>query len=391
MDYDSITIDTQTVETNSFHFDGGLLGQLKQFVDGRVDVVISQIVATETLRHLREKTQGAIDALESAHKKAQLYGLKTADDKAFIESPDAQALARTRLTQYFREIGATIVLPDDVPMRDLVRTYVQSAPPFASVGKKKNEFPDAIALLSLEQWAKKHDKRILAVSGDGDWAAFAEKCEHIDVIADLSSALAKLQEATDEAETIVERLLSSIESGKDVALAEQFEDLLSDEVSGASVYAEAESAYYAEGDDVEVMLNRYEFRETGEKFQLQIVQVRRTTIVASVSLRVFVNATATFTLSVYDSIDKDYVSLGSTTAYCEDEEISVNLLITFEGDFNANEIELTKVELTDGLDLIDFGYVEPDYGEPDYEYEEPADSEEAEPDTDVEPADDEPF
>src|SRR5690242_4903366 len=92
MDYDALTIDTQTVETNSFHFDGGLLQQLKQFADGRVEVVISQVVAAEIARHLREKTQGAKDALESAHKKAQLYGLKGPEDKAFAEAPDAHTL-----------------------------------------------------------------------------------------------------------------------------------------------------------------------------------------------------------------------------------------------------------------------------------------------------------
>lgn len=50
MRYDVITFDTQTVETNSFHFDGGLLAQLKQFKAGPVRVVLSEIVVKEIIK-----------------------------------------------------------------------------------------------------------------------------------------------------------------------------------------------------------------------------------------------------------------------------------------------------------------------------------------------------
>jgi hypothetical protein len=57
MHYDAITFDTQTVETNSFHFGGGLLSQLKQFKDGPVRVVVSEMVVREIFKHLVEKTR----------------------------------------------------------------------------------------------------------------------------------------------------------------------------------------------------------------------------------------------------------------------------------------------------------------------------------------------
>ncbi len=49
MKYDAITIDAQTVEHNSFHFDGGLLAQLNQFANGPAEVVISIVVTSSTL------------------------------------------------------------------------------------------------------------------------------------------------------------------------------------------------------------------------------------------------------------------------------------------------------------------------------------------------------
>lgn len=366
MEYDALTIDTQTIETNGFYFDGGLLAQLKQFADGPIEVVVSQVVVAEIARHLREKTQSAKDALESAYKKAQLYGLKAPDDKAFAEAPDTRALTHKRLIQYIQDIGATIVKVDDLPMRDLVRTYLQGAPPFAGAGKKKNEFPDAIALLSLEQWARSQSKRILAVSGDSDWAAFAEKSEFIDVVAELSDALARLQEDADEAEVIVQRLLASIKSGADAKLADDFERLLGDAVSTATVEVDGSSAYRFEGEVEEIALTRYEIDETNGDFSPQIVQVGRAIIVASIAVHVEVAADATFWLSTYDSIDRDYVGIGSSGAHQEHEE-DITVLVTFEGDFSAGTVELTKVELTDGLKSIDFGEIEPDYSEPDYD------------------------
>ena len=77
MKYDSITVDAETVERNSFHFNAGLLAQLKQFVNGPTEVVISIVVASEILRHLTEKTRCAKDAVETAHKKAVEFGLKS--------------------------------------------------------------------------------------------------------------------------------------------------------------------------------------------------------------------------------------------------------------------------------------------------------------------------
>jgi hypothetical protein len=157
MQYDVITIDTQTVEHNSFHFDGGLLAQLKQFKDGPVRVIVSEIVIRETYRHLVEKTRSAKDAYASAQKRAIDFGLLGPIGNPKIE-PDIKAIARARFDRFLKEIGAQIIRADDVSVRDLIGLYFSSAPPFSTSGKKKNEFPDAIALLSLDAWAKTNNK-----------------------------------------------------------------------------------------------------------------------------------------------------------------------------------------------------------------------------------------
>ena len=51
---------------------------------------------------------------------------------------------------------------------------------------KKHEFPDAIALITLEDWAKTNGKNLLAITRDKGWIAFCEKSEWIDAEQDVS-------------------------------------------------------------------------------------------------------------------------------------------------------------------------------------------------------------
>jgi len=363
MKYDAISVDAETVEHNAFHFDGGLLGQLKQFVDGPTEVVISIVVAAEVLKHLTEKTRSAKDGLEAAHKKAVDFGLKKREEGAFGDpAPDDRVLAKKRLEQFFKEIGAHLLGADDVPMRELLRMYFTQTPPFSVSGKKKAEFPDAIALLSLEAWAKANDKRILAVSGDKDWTAYADKSERIDVVLKLSDALAMLQEHAEEASEIVQKLLADMQGEGHEEMKAQFESRLRDEVSGYghAVSAEADSAYYVEGDEVELTLLDYALQGNEESYVFKVVQAGPGKIVARIDLELELHAEASFSLSVYDSVDKDYTGMGSAEA-ATDETFDGAVLVTFQGDFHLDNVEISAVELVDGPSSIDFGYVEPDH------------------------------
>ena len=95
---------------------------------------------------------------------------------------------------------------------------------------------------------------------------------------------------------------------------------------------------------------------------LQPVQGQANSLIVEAKLRVTVEASTTFSLSVRDSIDKDYVSMGSTPALVE-TDFEVEVLLTFEGDFSSRteDIELTDLELLSEAGEIDFGSIEPEY------------------------------
>jgi hypothetical protein len=309
--------------------------------------------------------RSAKDAIESASKKASEYGLIANSLPPFLEHPiDVKAIAAARLVAFFDSIGATIVPVDSVTSRQLIDRYFTPAPPFSASGKKKNEFPDAIALLSLEAWAEAQGKKVLAVSGDKDWITFGEKSQHIDVVETLGEGLAKLQEHVDQANAVMERILGGIVSGTDPDLRDELFSLVADETSGLSVYGEADSAYHVEADQLNLTLQELAVIGLAEKLEFVVVQAGPQIIVARIEADLKVIAEASFSLSVYDSIDKDYVGMGSIDASRE-ENIKTSLLVTFEGDFENEDIALTRAEIVDAPDSIDFGYIELDYGEED--------------------------
>lgn len=359
MKYDVLTIDTQVIHANGFDLEGGLLAQIAQFRDGSTRFVLSRVTLREILRHLTQKAEEARRGLQSAFRKAQdgQFPLELPDLKAI----DPKAVARSRLEAFVKATGAEIIDYDSVSLPEVMDRYFKPAPPFAT-GKKKSEFPDAVALLSLEAWARANDKRVLAVSKDGDWTAFAEASGVIDVQTDLADALADLQKDTAEAMTIAADLLGRIKTDDDWGLRAGFYSSLDSEVSGYSAIAEAESYHSVEAEEASLTFIDFDYVEDPAEQAFEIVQARPDRLVVQVELKVKVSAEAAFTFQIYDSIDKDYVSLGSSLAQAEDE-LELTALVTFDHDEDQQGSPWTvyNVELLGHGEVVDFGYIEPDY------------------------------
>jgi hypothetical protein len=380
MQYDVITFDTQTVISNAFHFDGGLLAQLKQFKNGPVRVVLSEVVLREIVKHLVQNTRAAKDSIISAHKKAVDHGLAEANAPFIAADVDVKSVARARLTKFLQEIGAEIIRPSNISVSDLVEAYFQPAPPFSAAGKNKAEFPDAMALMSLERWANENNRKVLAVSNDKGWTAFAELSDRIDVHAELTEALALLQKHEEEARAAVQSLFTAIDTNSDAELALRFKTLLADEISGYGADADANSAYSIEADQLDLSLIEFRFVGDPDDFSFSVTQSGPNVLVAQADIETTVKAETVFYMSVYDSIDKDHTPVGSTQVKM-DEEALFEVLATFERDSPSTAFRVSKVEIVDGPTTISFGDVAPDYDqEPEDDYEIPDDAPDGEDD-----------
>ena len=141
--------------TNSLNLEGGLLRQLYQFKDGAPKFILSEIVLRELAKHMQDKAQKTTVALESAITRSGAEGLFPPEKVKELEATFAQALsprdaAEGRMETFCVNTGCEIIPADQADMKRLIAAYFEPSAPFEGSGKKKNEFPDAIALMTLE-------------------------------------------------------------------------------------------------------------------------------------------------------------------------------------------------------------------------------------------------
>lgn len=182
------------------------------------------------------------------------------------------------------------------------------------------------------------------------------------------------QDELEESSNLVDGFLAKIESGARADLAAELKSAISEAVSSLSVYAEASSAHQFEADSVEVAFKAYSFEKifasgsATQAYEFTVEQSAVDTIVVRVPIRIEAEATADFSYSIWDSIDKEYFHLGSSSEQ-RDINFEAAVLVTFVGDFKDEEnIEITDIDVVDTPDSIDFGDVEMDYDDdPSYE------------------------
>ena len=90
---------------------------------------------------------------------------------------------------------------------------------------------------------------------------------------------------------------------------------------------------------------------------------------AKFDITIRAEAVTEFSFSIRDSIDGDYISLGSCTAETE-VEFAATTLVTLESDFSIDNasVQLSELEVIDSIDTVDFGKIDIDYDHEDQYY-----------------------
>jgi len=368
MDYGAITVDTSIFDEKGLKLESGILKTLEQFNGKPSHLVLSEIVVREIHAHLKKKAKDARASVLKAIRESKTH-LSVSDESATVAASSLvpelydSKIAKKRLEVFVHNTGAEIIpATGRVELDEIIKKYFRAEPPFEESGKKKNEFPDAIALMSLESWAKEHSTKVLAVAKDSDWKRFADESEYIDVVEDLAQAISKFQPHSTAIDYCV-NIAKLIPNSEPEELHTLIKQHLSEQVAEIDLYPEATSQFFYEPDYVEVILDSFEFicDEDGNAL-LQPIQGQNSTLIVEAKIHIVAKATTSFSLSVHDSIDKDYVFLGNSSASTE-LEFEAEVLLTFEGGFDEGieNVELIDFELLSSPDSVDFGEIEPDW------------------------------
>lgn len=374
MAYDAFTIDTNMAIQGGLNLESGLLGQLTQFKDGQIELVLSDIVVREIRKHLVLQVKKVRETLVNAAARAEQIHLTEGDAAADLRARaeglgEPRDIAGKRLKMYLEATGATAIPVKLASMDELVKSYFSATPPFDAAGAKKSEFPDAIALLSLEAWARKAGKRILAVSQDGGWAEYAATSEHIDVEADFAKALQIVQEHADDAQARIADILAAVDGGALPRLAAEVESGLRDAMPHWPIHGEGGGSFYLELDSAELKYGSHTFTKDDDGYDITIVRMGSSQIVARIGAQFSATARADFSLSVWDSIDKEHVGMGSESSE-QEVEFEGAFLLTLSGDFAEpldEALDVEEIEIVDAPDYFDFGEIEFQPDPSDYE------------------------
>ncbi|EPH2970365.1 TPA: DUF4935 domain-containing protein [Klebsiella pneumoniae] len=369
--YTAITLDTTVFDGNGLRLDKGLLASMVQFKTAPTTFVLTDVVVNEITSHIEERIKKSKLSLERSLDSIREHNIVESADVESLKNKlgsakDCIELAKEKVSQFIESTGAIILDTNEyVTVKDLTTSYFSQEPPFAAVGEKQKEFPDAISLIALNNWAGKTGQVVYAISGDKDWASYCKSKELIDCYEDLSEALNHFNRAH-KPYAVVSNLESRIASGNCLSFMTQLSGHLGYVFDGVDVIQEADSSFYWEPEGCEVQFINLNSIDDN----LRVIRDTEDTIVIEATLNISLEINGMFSLSHFDSIDRDYVSMGSVERSVS-KDFDINMLITLSGDFdeakdNVDALEIDSVEMIDGLGSVYFGELEMDY-EPDYE------------------------
>lgn len=374
-DFGAITLDTSIFIRAGLQLESGLLKQLHQFQQGSTRLILSEVVKEELILHLIEGAEKAVKGFENSLKEVKKYrwieeATLTNVKELVFGGIEAQEITFKRFESFAELTHLEIIKAQEyVDIGDLIQKYFKAKPPF-STGKKKSEFPDAIALMSLEAWANKNQTKIIVVSVDNDWRDFCKNYEILVHLDDLGRALGlfQLQDADDICKYLSERFYK----GELNNVIEAIDNALADWTGTDNLHlaSEASSYFTHELELIEVSLCDFEFKPFDTHnliFRPVYLDLDNDVLVAESKLGVNVDIDCRFSSSIYDPIDKDDVSLG--TDYTSDSAyLDINILVSFKGNLKemGAKIEVDKVEIeAEMIDAIDFHSLnlEPDWSD----------------------------
>ena len=351
----AISIDTSYFERNKFNLSGGVLRRLEQFRAGTVKVVLSSVVVAEMRAHMVEAAEKyKRDVVKLIKERGNHWSITepVRDDviALLFKGRDPDEVAHQKLQHYLDSVEAEVIEPKAYcDVSQVLKRYFDGAAPFGGAAKK-SEFPDAFALLSLDAWAEKHDTKMIVVSTDGDWESYCSTSPRLIFCRDLALALSCFQK-----ESASYLLDCKLVDGDQLNLGEELDLKLAESQDLIEFDVQASSQFHFEAEVVDAQLSLIEIHKFDGKNYFKVIESSDEEIIAQVELTVEADLEVRAAFATYDSVDRDYVPMGSGT-FRPSEEILMEAVVTFEksgGQISVQEIELLRTSYVVQLDDIE--------------------------------------
>ncbi len=361
----ALSIDTCIFQEKGYRLNEGVFQYLEQFKENSFRLVFSEVTMREVISHIAKNADEAKQKVRGSLRKAGFFWKLEADHNALVDQllgdKEPKSVALELIKDFVNRGDAEIVEAKEfVDLSALLGRYFNLQEPFESASDKKSEFPDAIALLSLEAWATKQSTIVLLVTKDKGCKRFCDESASLVAVDDLTDALTLIQERDQHCISLCQALEASIAGGQYPNLIQQIEEAIAADFS-IDWDPEADSAFYYDAEIQDVELISAQFSGPQGRPELKAVDYRDGKLVVQVEIDITVSASCNFSFSVRDGIDRDMVFIGSSELTTE-AETAVDVLIGFSTLLNKPP-QIDEIQLVAGYRTIDFGTVEPDYGD----------------------------
>lgn len=360
----AITVDTSIFDQKRLQLNSAVMQSFAALKGKPFSYILSGTVAKEVLAHLEK---AATDALLSAKKSIghALFAFGTSNqtrDEILAEISGGRTpvqASRERWGQYLHATGCEVLVDADlVDTRTIYDAYFAGDPPFGS-GRKKDEFPDALALNALERTAADRDTAILVVSKDGDWKAYCEKSKRLYLVPKIEHAMNLITNAplglrkaiagwlSDEGDGIAEirqHLKYNVEQIEFTANAHATHG----EVELSAWAGELQDVTWPDPSDIDII----DILASDEPNVLRVV--------ISFPVYLVVRVLVEMDFSFWDGVDKESVGMGGRSVEV-DEELDERATVTVDvHDLGSEDeiLEFVESELEAKYHEIDLGEVD---------------------------------
>ncbi|UHQ22869.1 PIN domain-containing protein [Lysobacter sp. 5GHs7-4] len=356
-----VSIDTSYFRGSNWGFEHGVLKRLRQFSGATTNLILSDIVVGEVRKNLLDDATNSLAKLKRAMKElSNAWNVdRAAQDQSIeglLKKQSPQEAVESRMALFLEVTEAVVVKSDGFcDVAEIISRYFSAHPPFGSSSDKKNEFPDAFALTSLEEWGRRCEKKIIVVSADGDWRAYCDRSKWLIRVDDLAQALSCFQVESDS------YILNEKMQGKDFqGVLSLIQVELDKNASVVDFDIEADSQFHYDIDIDDVSLSLVEVRDFRGKKYFSVIDSSEREITAQLYLTVSADVEISASFEKWDGIDREYISMGGGQ-FKISEEIDVEAILVFDIDRSSGVAEVQSVELVPTTQCIRMGEIEPDW------------------------------
>ncbi|AEF20546.1 PIN domain-containing protein [Pseudomonas fulva] len=359
------SIDTDVIQSAGYNFEIGALNQLHRQLPSSMELQLTDVVANEVVKHLMEPILKSVQLFESSLNNLKRKATLPMDQiselfTAMSPTSSSSTYFRKRIEDYAAKCRGGILQTDgNGILEELFRRYFTSSPPFELNAAKKTEFPDAAALLVLENFAAENDTDGIVISKDGGWEAFAAQSPRLYCVKSLDELTALFTATGEVAAQIQTAIHAAIEDSRS-PVRSQLSDAIEDHVRFASwsvgeIYSDINGRVEGEVGDISLTDHELLVEETS----IWNDEDSATTWLVEVTALVKVDVAVSVTTYLWDSIDRDEVQLGSD-AVTHEVEIEVSAFLTCSNVQAGSEPKDwdVEVEIAPGDYDVDVGEVQ---------------------------------